>query len=249
MLAARVEFAKAQQCKESEKRKRMPHVLVIDDDKTLAEMLTEYLGNEGFRTTAVHDGAAGVRAVRDNRYDAVILDVMLPVLGGIEVLRQIRQTSSVPVIMLTAKGDDIDRVLGLEMGADDYVAKPYFPRELMARLRARLRRQTPDNDVARLPVEIAELSLDPGTRKATWNGKLLDLTVSEFNILETMMRAGEVVSTKDELSLQVLGRAREPYDRSIDVHVSNLRRKLHGADARLEIETVRGFGYRLREQK
>jgi DNA-binding response OmpR family regulator len=167
LLAARVEFAKAQQCKESEKRKRMPHVLVIDDDKTLAEMLTEYLGNEGFRTTAVHDGAAGVRAVRDNRYDAVILDVMLPVLGGIEVLRQIRQTSSVPVIMLTAKGDDIDRVLGLEMGADDYVAKPYFPRELMARLRARLRRQTPDNDVARLPVEIAELSLDPGTRKAT----------------------------------------------------------------------------------
>jgi two-component system OmpR family response regulator len=227
----------------------MPHVLVIDDDKTLAEMLTEYLANEGFKTAAVHDGATGVQAVRENRYDAVILDVMLPALGGMEVLRRIRQTSTVPVIMLTAKGDDIDRVLGLEMGADDYVAKPYFPRELIARLRAILRRQAPDHDAVRLPVEIADLSLDPGKRKVAWNGKQLDLTVSEFNILEVLMRAGERVSTKDELSLQVLGRAREPYDRSIDVHVSNLRRKLHGAGARLEVETVRGFGYRLREQK
>jgi|ERR1700761_1828137 len=227
----------------------MPHVLVIDDDKTLAEMLTEYLGNEGFKTTAVHDGATGVRAVRENRYDAVILDVMLPVLGGIEVLRQIRQTSTVPVIMLTAKGDDIDRVLGLEMGADDYVAKPHYPRELVARLRARLRRQAPGQGPARLPVEISGLSLDPGKRKVLWNGRQLDLTVSEFNILEILMRAGETVSTKDEISVQVLGRIREPYDRSIDVHVSNLRRKLHGAGARFEIETVRGFGYRLKEQK
>lgn len=226
----------------------MAHVLVIDDDRTLSEMLTEYLAGEGFQTTAVHDGAAGVRAAAQNRYDAVILDVMLPVLGGLEVLRQIRQTSIVPIIMLTAKGDDIDRVLGLEMGADDYVAKPYYPRELIARLRAVLRRQALDRGAARAPVRLAGLALDPGTRKAAWNGARLDLTASEFNILELLIRGGDQVSTKDELSLQVLGRAREPYDRSIDVHVSNLRRKLHAADERLEIETVRGVGYRLREQ-
>lgn len=224
----------------------MAHVLVIDDDRTLSEMLTEYLAGEGFETTAVHDGAAGVRAAAQNRYDAVILDVMLPILGGLEVLRQIRQTSIVPIIMLTAKGDDIDRVLGLEMGADDYVAKPYYPRELIARLRAVLRRQALDRGAG--PVRLAGLSLDPGARAAIWNGVQLDLTASEFNILELLIRAGDKVSTKDELSLQVLGRSREPYDRSIDVHVSNLRRKLHAADGRLEIETVRGIGYRLREQ-
>jgi two-component system OmpR family response regulator len=224
------------------------HVLVIDDDRALSEMLTQYLAGEGFETTAVHDGAAGVAAACDSRYDAVILDVMLPTLGGIEVLRQIRQSSIVPVIMLTAKGDDIDRVLGLEMGADDYVAKPYYPRELTARLRAVLRRQALDRGAGRLPVRIAELSLDPGAREAAWKGSRLDLTASEFNILEALMRAGDKVSTKDALSLQVLGRAREPYDRSIDVHVSNLRRKLQGAGAGLEIETVRGIGYRLKDQ-
>ena len=226
----------------------MPHILVIDDDKALTGMLTEYLSNEGFETTAVYDGVAGVQAAREKRYDVVILDVMLPTLGGMEVLRQIRQSSTVPVIMLTAKGDDIDRVLGLETGADDYVAKPYFPRELTARLRAVLRRHAPDRDMARRPVRIAALSLDPGKCEAVWNGERLDLTVSEFNILEVLMRAGDQVSTKDRLSLQVLGRCREPYDRSIDVHVSNLRRKLHGAGAQLEIETVRGFGYRLKER-
>jgi two-component system OmpR family response regulator len=224
----------------------MAHVLVIDDDTAMSGMLTEYLAGEGFQTTAVYDGAEGVRAAGEKQFDAVILDVMLPSLGGIEVLRQIRQKSIVPIIMLTARGDDVDRVLGLEMGADDYVAKPYYPRELIARLRAVLRRQALDRDSGRGPVKVDRLSLDPGTRETVLNGAQLELTASEFNILEILMRAGDKVTTKDELSLQVLGRQRELYDRSIDVHVSNLRRKLHAADRRLEIETVRGIGYRLK---
>lgn len=227
----------------------MTHVLVIDDDRALSEMLTEYLAGEGFETTVVHDGLAGAQAACDSRYDAVILDVMLPSLSGIEVLRHIRKSSIVPIIMLTAKGDDIDRVLGLEMGADDYVAKPYYPRELIARLRAILRRQALDRGESRAPLHMAGLSLNPATREAWGAGAPLDLTASEFNILEALMRTMDRILTKDELSLQVLGRPREPYDRSIDVHVSNLRRKLNAADGQLEIETVRGIGYRLKEHR
>ncbi len=225
-------------------------MLLIDDDPALSEMLTQYLAGEGIRTTPVFNGPDGAAAALSGQFDAVILDVMLPGMNGNEVLRRIRQASSVPVIMLTAKGGDVDRVIGLEMGADDYVAKPYFPRELVARLRAVLRRQrdaqpAPGNTV----LKMGPLELSPGKRETCWNGAAFELTTSEFDMLESLLRAGELVSSKEELSLRVLGRKREVYDRSVDVHVSNLRRKLAaGSNGAIEIETIRGVGYRLRLQ-
>ncbi|MCW0181836.1 MAG: response regulator transcription factor [Zavarzinia sp.] len=221
------------------------HILLIDDDAELAAMLTEYLGAEGFAATVALNGEAGLEAALAGHYDAVVLDVMMPRLGGIEVLRRLREKSRVPVIMLTAKGDDIERVIGLEMGADDYIPKPCYPRELVARLRAVLRRTggtAPADDTLRLDA----LSLSPGRHEAAWKGQPLDLTASEFALLEMLLAAGERVSTKDELSEKALGRKRQPYDRSVDVHMSNLRQKLAAAagDA-LHIDTVRGIGYRL----
>ena len=211
-------------------------------------MVAEYLAVEGFETKVVYNGEDGVTAALSGAYDAVILDVMMPRLSGIEVLRRVRQSSAIPVIMLTAKGDDVDRVIGLEMGADDYVPKPYYPRELVARLRAVLRR-APAPAARRIPdvLSAGRLSLWPLQRRAERDGQALDLTVSEFNLLEILMRAGDEVASKDELSMQALGRRHEAYDRSVDVHMSNLRQKLNlepGAD--VEIETVRGIGYRLR---
>jgi two-component system, OmpR family, response regulator len=222
------------------------HVLLVDDDPALSEMLTEYLAGEGIRTSAAFNGIDGAAAALSGQFDAVILDVMLPGMDGNEVLRRIRQKSTVPVIMLTAKGGDVDRVVGLEMGADDYVAKPYFPRELVARLRAVLRRQG-DAAAANTVLAIRGLELSAGKREVRWNDHAFDLTSSEFDLLEQLMRGGEMVSSKEELSLKVLGRARESYDRSIDVHVSNLRRKLAASSGgAIEIETVRGIGYRLK---
>jgi len=223
-------------------------ILLIDDDAELGSMLTEYLLAEGFSTTVVFTGEAGVEAALSGDHDVVILDVMLPNLSGIEVLRQIRQTSGIPVIMLTAKGDHVDRVVGLEMGADDYVPKPCYPRELVARLRAVLRRAEGGSAHARGQALVkGGLRLVPDQRRAEWHDRPLDLTATEFNLLETLMRGSDRVLLKDELSEQVLGRPREPYDRSIDVHVSNLRQKLSAAAGDvIEIETVRGVGYRLR---
>ncbi len=223
-------------------------VLLIDDDAELSAMVAEYLAVEGFETKVVYNGEDGVTAALSGDYDAVILDVMMPRLSGIEVLRRVRQTSSIPVIMLTAKGDDVDRVIGLEMGADDYVPKPYYPRELLARLRAVLRR-APGPAARRTSDELSagRLTLWPLQRRVERDGQPVDLTVSEFNLLEILMRAGDEVASKDELSMQALGRRHEAYDRSVDVHMSNLRQKLNlepGAD--VEIETVRGIGYRLR---
>ncbi len=221
------------------------HVLLVDDDPALSQLLTEYLAGESIQTTAVFNGPDGAAAALSGRFDAVILDIMLPGIDGNEVLRRIRQSSAIPVIMLTAKGGDVDRVVGLEMGADDYVAKPYFPRELVARLRAVLRRQRDAAPVQSWMVDGLELS--PGKREVRWQGAVFELTTSEFDLLESLMRAGDNVSTKEELSLQVLGRPRESYDRSVDVHVSNLRRKLAAASANAcEIETIRGVGYRLK---
>jgi two-component system OmpR family response regulator len=217
----------------------------VDDDPALSQLLTEYLAGESIQTTAVFNGPDGAAAALSGRFDAVILDIMLPGIDGNEVLRRIRQSSAIPVIMLTAKGGDVDRVVGLEMGADDYVAKPYFPRELVARLRAVLRRQRDAAPVQSWMVDGLELS--PGKREVRWQGAVFELTTSEFDLLESLMRAGDNVSTKEELSLQVLGRPRESYDRSVDVHVSNLRRKLAAASANAcEIETIRGVGYRLK---
>jgi two-component system, OmpR family, response regulator len=224
------------------------HILLVDDDPALSEMLIEYLAGEGIKTTAAFNGPDGAQAALSGQFDAVILDVMLPGMDGNEVLRRIRQTSSVPVIMLTAKGGDVDRVVGLEMGADDYVAKPYFPRELVARLRAVLRRQREAVPSPNAVIRMGALELAPGKREVVWSGVAFELTTTEFDMLENLMRGGEMVSSKEDLSLKVLGRPREPYDRSVDVHMSNLRKKLAMASqSALEIETVRGVGYRLRQ--
>jgi two-component system OmpR family response regulator len=216
-------------------------VLLADDDVELAGMLKEYLEREGFGVATVHDGEAAARLALTGGYQIVVLDVMMPRLDGIEALRQIRQTSRVPVVMLTARGDDIDRIVGLELGADDYVPKPCTPRELVARLRAILRRAQPGANGG--PLEIGALSLWPEKRRAQWRGRELALTSIEFNVLEVLMRnAGRVVS-KHEISEQALGRPLARFDRSIDVHLSAIRQKL-GDGARM-IRTVRGLGYHL----
>jgi len=222
----------------------MNRVLLIDDDTELTEMLGDYLGAEGFTVEAVYDGESGVTAALSVQYDVVVLDVMLPRLSGVEALRQIRQQSSVPVLMLTARGDDVDRIVGLELGADDYLPKPCNPRELAARLRAILRRTLGTGSGEQL--KVGQMSLDPARRVASWGEQRLDLTSTEFNILETLMRhVGQVVS-KADLSSEALGRELERYDRGLDMHVSNLRRKLGTlSDGRSPIQTVRGVGYQL----
>ncbi|HLS55173.1 MAG TPA: response regulator transcription factor [Zeimonas sp.] len=223
----------------------MPSVLLVDDDVELSELLREYLQQEGFDTDAVHDGESGVARALQGTYDIVVLDVMMPRLDGVEALRRIRLASRVPVLMLTAKGDDVDRIVGLELGADDYVPKPCTPRELAARLRAILRRVRPgDAGAADEPLAAGPLSLWPGKRRAQWRGEALALTSTEFSLLEVLARqAGRVVG-KAELSEQALGRPLARFDRSIDVHVSSLRQKLgQRDDGRSWIETVRGRGY------
>lgn len=226
-------------------------ILLVDDDAELSAMLGEYLAAEGFEADSVLNGESGVEAALSGQYAAVVLDVMLPRLSGVEVLRRIREKSRVPVIMLTAKGDNIGRVIGLELGADDYMPKPCYPRELVARLRAVLRRTHETGPMAPTAtnqwIVAGPLKLSPGLRQVNCNGAPVDLTVSEFNLLETLIRAGDRVVSKDELSTRALGRPREAYDRSVDVHVSNLRQKLEAvAGKALEIITSRGVGYRLK---
>jgi len=224
-----------------------PHILIVDDDADLSALLREYLESEGFRVEAVFNGEDGVTRACSGEHDAVILDVMMPRLNGVEALRRIRQACDVPVLMLTARGDQIDRVVGLELGADDYVAKPYYPRELVARLRAVLRRHAPAADARPANLSMGALDLQVAARRVSWGGRAIDLTASEFNLLVVLARSGDNVATKDDLSLQGLGRERQSYDRSVDVHVSNLRLKLEAASAgALAIETIRGVGYRLR---
>ena len=223
----------------------MPKVLLIDDDAALTGMLTEFLRGEGFETAAAFNGVEGAAAALDPTLDAVILDVMMPDISGIETLQRIRSTSSVPVIMLTAKGAEDDRVAGLEVGADDYISKPYYARELLARLKAVLRRQRGSQPPQYFLA--GKLRLIPSKREVSFDGKTFELTTCEFDLLEALLRSRDTVATKDDLSLSVLGRRREPYDRSIDVHVSNLRKKLSVISGKtIEVETVRAVGYRLK---
>jgi DNA-binding response OmpR family regulator len=226
----------------------MTKVLLVDDDVELAELLREYIEKEGFAADAVNDGEAGVSCALSGDYSIVVLDVMMPRLGGIEVLRRIRAHSTIPVLMLTARGDDVDRIVGLELGADDYVPKPCTPRELVARLRAILRRtqDVPPPDGSDGALVVGALRMWPQRRQAQWGGQLLALTSTEYNLLEVLARSAGRVVSKTELSELGLGRPLARFDRSIDVHLSSIRHKLgQRPDGRPWIETVRGLGYQL----
>ncbi len=226
----------------------MDRILVVDDDSELCELLNDYLGSEGFAVDMVHRGEDGAGQALAENYALVVLDVMLPGLNGFDVLRKIREKSRVPVIMLTARGDDVDRIVGLELGADDYLPKPFNPRELVARIRAVQRRTGPAGleagDSAATVLKVGDVDLSTANRCVKRSGEIIDLTSVEFNLLEVLLaRAGEVVS-RDELVEKVLGRQLSAYDRSIDVHVSALRKKLgHYNGATERIKTIRGVGY------
>jgi DNA-binding response OmpR family regulator len=220
-----------------------PTLLIIDDDQELCAMLIEYLGPEGFTASGAATGGAGLAQLARAPVDLVVLDVMLPELSGFEVLRRIRAVSRVPVIMLTARGEEVDRVVGLEMGADDYLAKPFSPRELVARIRAVLRRMTAEGAGATGPIQWGPLRLDLRARRAVVGDRDLELTSAELRILELLVRADTRTVTRDDLMTQALGRRLLPTDRSLDTHVSNLRRKLMKHTDRVNVQSVRGAGY------
>jgi two-component system OmpR family response regulator/two-component system response regulator CpxR len=226
----------------------MARVLLIDDDAELTELLCEYLTEEGFETCAVNDGRKGVQELARQTYDIAILDIMMPRMNGLEVLQRIRKYSEVPVLMLTARGDNIDRVTGLNLGADDYVAKPCAPDELVARLRAILRRtlRTDNSDSSVQALRSGSLVLYPGLRAAEWQSKPLELTGAEFSLLEVLVRnVGQLVS-KQDMSRRAFGLPLAAFDRRIDVHISSIRQKLGMRDdGQSWIRTVRGQGYQL----
>lgn len=223
--------------------KRRARLLVVDDDEELCQLLAEYLTLEGFEVRCAYNGEAGIRAAAQETPDLVILDVMLPRQNGIEVLKAVRRASSVPIIMLTARREDADRIVGLELGADDYVPKPCNPRELVARVRAVLRRLKPPNGQQEV-WHFDDLALDFGAKALQRTGEPLTLTPVEFDLLALLVRqAGQVVE-RERLFREVLGRDPEPLDRTIDVHVSNLRRKLGPAPSGdNRIKSIRGVGY------
>lgn len=226
----------------------MNKLLLIDDDVELLALLGEYLAAEGFAIALAHDGESGAAAALAGNYDLVVLDVMMPRVDGIEALRRIRESSQVPVLMLTARGDDADRITGLELGADDYVPKPCTPRELLARIRAILRRVRPlaGSEAAEEVLEAGMLTMWPAARRAEWQGEVLDLTSTEFNLLEVLARAVGRTVSKEALSERGMGRPLARFDRAIDVHVSSLRQKLGKlADGRSCIQTVYRQGYQL----
>ncbi len=226
-------------------------LLLIDDDMKLARLLKDYLTPLGYEVDVVHNGAAGLKKAMEMPYAAVILDVMLPGMNGMEVLRELRRVSNVPVLMLTALGDEPDRIAGLEVGADDYVPKTFSTRELLARLRAVLRRSQMSTRVrmeAESTVVVGELKIDVDARSVELRGETLVLTPIEFDMLLSLGRAAGRVKSREQLLLEVAERDFEVFDRSIDVHISSLRKKL-GDDAKSPrwIETVRGAGYRLKK--
>ena len=222
-------------------------VLIIDDDKELCAQLSDFLVLEGFTPHAIHHGGQAVTHCQAHHYDAIVLDIMLPGLQGLDVLRQLRQFSSTPILMLTARGEDTDRIVGLELGADDYLPKPCNPRELAARLRAILRRsQLAVEDAATPRLEAGQTCINPTDRSATFGGVDLQLTSAEFNVLQALVNNAGTVVHKEVLSRQALGRALSAYDRSIDVHVSKIRKKLAALGGDNLIVSVRGSGYQFR---
>jgi two-component system response regulator CpxR len=226
----------------------MERILIIDDDVELCHLVGEYLQAEGFAIDCVHDGESGLQKATAGEYLLAVLDVMLPGINGFEVLRRIRATSRLPVLLLTARGEDVDRIVGLEIGADDYLPKPFNPRELVARIRAILRRTRSDG--SSLPaapdiLRVGEVELDPATRIVRLDGKTVDLTSVEFNLLEVLLREAGRVVPRERLVNAVLSRKFSPFDRSIDMHVSKVRKKLGDSDTDSDehIKTVRGVGY------
>jgi DNA-binding response OmpR family regulator len=227
----------------------MNHILLADDDTELCELLKQYLQIEGFEVSSVFDGETALKAARTGDFDLMVLDVMLPLLNGFDVLRKLRKDSLMPVLMLTARGEDVDSIVGLELGADDYLPKPCNPRVLVAHIRAILRRaqmQTTHEEGAESAdtLKLDDLEIQTGSRSILLNGNAVAMTSTEYNVLEILMQeAGHVVS-KAELSERALGRKLTRYDRSIDMHVSSLRKKLGPlADSKERIKTIRGVGY------
>jgi len=227
----------------------MHRILVIDDDEELCELLTRYLGPEGFEVEAVHDSERGIERALSGEHDFVVLDVMLPGVSGFEVLRAVRKESAVPILMLTARGEDVDRIVGLEMGADDYLPKPFNPRELVARIRAIQRRgetkkEEKQHTTQPKRITAGDVELDAAARIVLQKGKHVELTAVEFDLLEMLLSAAGSVVPRGDLVKKVLGRGLDPYDRSIDVHISSLRKKLgHKTNGLERIRTVRGIGY------
>jgi two-component system response regulator CpxR len=225
----------------------MEQVLIIDDDIGLCELVGEYLEPEGYIVEAIQNGEKGIERALSHEHALVILDVMLPGITGFDVLRRIRAKSRIPVLMLTARGDDIDRIVGLEIGADDYLPKPFNPRELVARIRAILRRTSPVEISAGLErgtLVVGDVEIDNNTRGVRRGGESVELTGVEYDLLERLLRRAGQIATREELVKEVLGRELSPFDRSIDMHVSNLRKKLgHQINGRERIKTIRGVGY------
>ena len=222
-------------------------ILIIDDDAELCEMLSEYLRKEHFEVETVQHGTRGLERARSGDYHLLVLDVMLPGMNGFDLLRELRTSSDIPVLLLTARGDELDRIVGLEIGADDYLSKPFNARELLARIRAIGRRNAREQRSAsapKQPVAVGDVDLDPGSRTITLNGKVIDATTVEFNLLEILLRSAGNVVSRDEIATAVLGRELSPFDRSIDVHISKLRKKLGTLpNGRERIKTIRNTGY------
>jgi len=215
-------------------------ILLIDDDAELCSLLVEFLSREGFSLECEHEGTRGLDRALHGGFDMVILDVMLPGLDGFEILRRLRGESRIPVLMLTARGEDMDRISGLEMGADDYLSKPFNPRELVARIRAILRRlERPDSQEG--PLEVNGVRIVPGTREVSANGRKIEVTTFEFDILEWLMRSAGRVVSRDDLMEHLYNRKATAFDRSVDMHISHLRKKLETGQP--IIKTIRGVGY------
>ena len=227
---------------------REARVLIVDDDRELCQMLTEYLDAEHFDVKSVHDGGDALTELQRNDFEILILDVMLPSISGFDLLRKLGASYATPILMLTARGDDVDRIVGLELGADDYLSKPFNPRELVARIRAVLRRASNRTTRGGAPDElvVGSIVLNTGTHQVHVSQKLVALTGAEMRVLELLMRSAGQVISRESMTEQALGRKLVPYDRSIDTHISNLRRKLElEAGRNPEIKNVRGAGYTL----
>lgn len=231
----------------------MNRILLVDDDLELTQLLTEILTLEGFQVTVAEDGEEGLQRLAEQRFNLVLLDVMMPKLNGFAMLTQLRKTHDTPVLMLTARGDSQDRVNGLEAGADDYLAKPFDDRELLARVRAILRRtqsHQPQRGHGSDEIHFMDIVLQPGLQQACCGDQPLELTATEFGLLECLLRNPGQIISKSHLSEQVLGKKLEPFDRAIDMHLSNLRKKLpERLDGQPRFKTVRGRGYLWLEQE